>query len=342
MIYTRIFGTTESVSYGSPGIAEGDNSILYCFVKSACVLRLERTAGSFAASCSVECSLDGTSYGAAYSFAFGDVVEADITGLLRPLLDREMPTGTPAAAGTGSGNVVVTFYDDAGSVVASHMFRIAIVDGIGMAFDNNGLRPRWPAEIVLGSDLPGCPVTLPSMDIGSGSRTVEVGGVSIDNCGLSATVLARPGTTLELESDGDVIASARMVSPSCDSQSLTLVWWSPELGGYKSWAFDVVGEGMSAESLSDFVRDFSRGRASDGSIWLSLRAQQIDIAQWEYLRDILASDEVMMSAPVATSAESVEDDWLHLIAEGDPGEWRLSDRKDFSLRVIAREVAGLW
>lgn len=339
--YTRIIITPSSrtdIKYASPGIVGG--SAFYFFAQSGCILQITRNALYTAASVEVVFTRtgDGVTYGATYSFAFGDVVYADVTALVRPLILRPLPLSA-TVAGTGSVTMDVNVYDGDGVLLDTVQRSCRIIDGVDWAIDGNMSR-MLPEAVYVTTDSPNAPMTFPASDIGSGVGSVKFAGLTIDNSGLSVTAV---GTGLyELESDGVVVDSVRVAETPCDEGYMTVTWWSPELGGWKSYALEVVGEGMSVSGLTDYTRDFSPGRASDGRMWYALRAPLASLRDWLWLRDILASDEVMMRTAIATDNLNESDNWLHLIAEGDPGEWKLNDSKDFEIRVYASEVAGLW
>lgn len=339
--YTRIIITPSSrtdIKYASPGIVGG--SAFYFFAQSGCILQITRDSNYTATSVEVVMTRtgDGVTYGATYSFAFGDVVYADVTALVRPLIQRPLPL-VATLAGTGSVTMDVNVYDGDGALLDTVQRACRIIDGVDWAIDGK-LRRVLPETVYVTTDSPNAPMTFPASDIGSGVGSVKFAGITIDNSGLSVTAVGYG--TYELESDGDVVDSVRVVEAPCDDGYMTVTWWSPVLGGWKSYAFEVVGDGMSVNGLTDFTRDFSPGRASDGRMWYALRAAQIGVREWAWLRDILASDEVMTRTAIATDNLNEVDNWLHLIADGDPGEWKLTDRKDFEIRVYASEVAGLW
>lgn len=339
--YTRIIITPSSrtdIKYASPGIVGG--SAFYFFAQSGCILQITRDSNYTAASVEVVFTRtgDGATYGATYSFAFGDVVYADVTELVRPLIQRPVPL-VATLAGTGSVTMDVNVYDGDGVLLDTVQRSCRIIDGVDWAIDGN-MRRMLPETVYVTTDSPNAPMTFPASDIGSGVGSVKFAGITIDNSGLSVTAVGYG--TYELESDGAVVDSVRVLYTPCDDGYMTVTWWSPELGGWKSYAFEVVGDGMSVSGLTEFTRNFSPGRASDGRMWYALRAAQIGVREWAWLRDILASDEVMTRTAIATDNLNEVDNWLHLIAEGDPGEWKLTDSKDFELRVYASEVAGLW
>lgn len=339
--YTRIIITPSShtdIKYSSPGIVGG--SAFYFFAQSGCILQMTRDANYTAASVEVVMTRtgDGATYGATYSFAFGDIVYADVTALVRPLIQRPVPLSA-TLAGTGSVTMDINVYDSDGVLLDNVQRSCRIIDGVDWAIDGN-LRRMLPETVYVTTDSPNAPMTFPASDLGNGVGTVKFAGQTIDNSGLSVTAIG--AGTYQLESDGVVIDSVRAVETPCDDGYMTVTWWSPELGGWKSYAFEVLGDGMSVSGLTDFTRNFSPGRASDGNMWYALRAAQISIREWAWLRDILASDEVMTRTAIATNNLNEVDNWLHLIADGDPGEWKLTDRKDFEIRVYASEVAGLW
>lgn len=339
--YTRIIITPSSntdIKYASPGIVGG--SAFYFFAQSGCILQITRDALYTAASVEVVFTRtgDGVAYGATYSFAFGDVVYADVTALVRPLIQRPLPL-VATLAGTGSVTMDVNVYDGDGVLLDNVQRSCRIIDGVDCAIDGKTKRVL-PDTVYITSDATYAPMTFPAYDIGSGVGSVKFAGLTIDNSGLSVTAI---GTGLyELESDGDVVDSVDVREADCDDGYMTVTWWSPELGGWKSYAFEVLGDGMSVSGLTDYTRDFSPHRASDGRMWYALRAPLATFRDWLWLRDILASDEVMTRAAIATDNLNEVDNWLHLIAEGDPGEWKLNDSKDFEIRVYASEVAGLW
>lgn len=340
-LYTRIIITPSSltdIKYASPGIVGG--SELYFFAQSGCILQITRDASHTAASVEVVMTRtgDGATYGATYSFSFGDVVYADVTALVRPLILRPVPL-TTTLAGTGSVTMDVNIYDADGVLLDTVQRACRIIDGIDWAIDGQ-LGRMLPDTVYVTTDSTNSPITFPASDPGNGVGSVSFAGMSIDNSGLSVTAI---GTgKYELESDGVVVDSVHVREAPCDDGYMTVTWWSPELGGWKSYAYEVVGTGMSVRGLTGYTRDFSPGRASDGSMWYALRAQNIGVRDWLWLRDILASDEVMTRTVISTDNYNEMDNWLHLIADGDPGEWRLTDRKDFEIRVYASEVAGLW
>lgn len=339
--YTRIIITPSSrtdIKYASPGIVGG--SAFYFFAQSGCILQITRNALYTAASVEVVFTRtgDGVTYGATYSFAFGDVVYADVTALVRPLILRPLPLSA-TVAGTGSVTMDVNVYDGDGVLLDNVQRSCRVIDGVDWAIDGY-MRRMLPETVYVTTDSPNAPMTFPAYDIGNGVGSVKFAGITIDNSGLSVTAVGYG--TYELESDGAVVDSVRVVYAPCDVGYMTVTWWSPELGGWKSYAFEVVGDGMSVSGLTDFTRDFSPGRASDGRMWYALRAPQIGIREWVWLRDIFASDEVITPSVIATDNLNEVDNWMHLIADGDPGEWKLTDSKDFELRVYASEVAGLW
>jgi len=339
--YTRIIITPSSrtdIKYASPGIVGG--SAFYFFAQSGCILQMTRDANYTAASVEVIMTRtgDGVSYGATYSFSFSDVVYADITALVRPLIQRPVPLAA-TLAGTGSVTMDINVYDSDGVLLDNVQRACRIIDGVDWAIDGN-MRRMLPETVYVTTDSPNAPITFPASDIGNGVGTVKFAGMTIDNSGLSVTAVG--AGTYQLESDGVVIDSVMAVETPCDDGYMTVTWWSPELGGWKSYAFEVLGEGMGVSGLTDYTRDFSPHRASDGRMWYALRAPLATFRDWLWLRDILASDEVMTRTAIATDNLNEVDNWLHLIAEGDPGEWKLNDCKDFEIRVYASEVAGLW
>ena len=339
--YTRIIITPSShtdIKYASPGIVGG--SAFYFFAQSGCILQMTRDANYTAASVEVIITRtgDGVTYGATYSFAFSDVVYADVTALVRPLIQRPVPS-VATLAGTGSVTMDINVYDGDGVLLDTVQRSCRIIDGIDWAIDGK-MKRVLPDVVYITSDSTYAPMTFPASDIGSGVGTVKFAGLTIDNSGLSVTAI---GTGLyELESDGDVVDSVDVREADCADGHMTVTWWSPELGGWKSYAFEVLREGMSVSGLTDYTRDFSPHRASDGRMWYALRAPLATFRDWLWLRDILASDVVMTRAAIATDNLNEVDSWMHLIADGDPGEWKLNDRKDFEIRVYASEVAGLW
>lgn len=339
--YTRIIITPSSrtdIKYASPGIVGG--SAFYFFAQSGCILQITRNALYTAASVEVVMTStgDGATYGATYSFAFGDVVYADVTALVRPLIQRPLPL-VATLAGTGSVTMDVNVYDGDGALLDTVQRSCRIIDGVDWAIDGY-MRRMLPDTVYVTTDSPNAPMTFPASDIGNGVGSVKFAGLTIDNSGLSVTAI---GTGLyELESDGVVVDSVDVREADCDDGYMTVTWWSPELGGWKSYAFEVLGDGMSVSGLTDYTRDFSPHRASDGRMWYNLRAPLATLHDWLWLRDILASDDVLTLTAIATDNLNEVDNWLHLIAEGDPGEWKLNDCKDFEIRVYASEVAGLW
>ena len=120
----------------------------------------------------------------------------------------------------------------------------------------------------------------------------------------------------------------------CTNESVMLVWWSPELGGWKTVVADVVSTADGITERDPQMRGFGRVNGISGHLSLNLRLPLLTQNDYIYYRDLLFSDEVYL------------DDWFLLDYEegmstirkavrvsGSLPAWRVNDVKDFDFTI---------
>lgn len=157
-----------------------------------------------------------------------------------------------------------------------------------------------------------------------------------------AMTSARPYTALTIRDTGGDLAVCRVVWEECLADKINIRWWSPQLGGWKSYAADVVAGECGVTERTMQQRGFGLVDGVDGNTGFSCRFPRLTHRDWLYFRDILLSDEIYIdevdnvalggtsqavSRPVRVSAQSQS--------------WRLTDTKDFDFSVIYDYISEL-
>lgn len=155
--------------------------------------------------------------------------------------------------------------------------------------------------------------------------------IKIVSSGVSYT------TALGFRRDGgDMLPlfTANLEWVSCSNDSVMLVWWSPELGGWKTVVADVVSTADGITEREPQMRGFERVNGTSAQLSLVLRLPLLTQNDYFYYRDLLFSDEVYL------------DDWFLLDYEegmstirkavrvnGNAPAWKVNEVKDLEFTI---------
>lgn len=347
----RQYTTLETLSDGSkvkigkPGITYKASTpkLLYMFCQSGIVFAIEQGTLSTADHAVVTItSAGGETVQITYSFAYGGTIYADITDVVRSMVVRTLPTSpTPSSVGTALTVLDVELYDDTDTAVDNTSFSVQAIDGIDYATEipGEGFWPGVPDRV----RVSGHPVTfLANGSDGEATVTVKNGTYSatVDNNGQAVT-FSGPSTAYEVVENGNTAARCILETVECISDNVTLRWWSPELGGWKSCVWDVVEQGQDVARVTLFDRLFARNAAADASLWLRLRSPLCSMRDWLWLRDIAVSDEVEMLVAEKVETGGSTDIWRSVTVSPASSAWKINDVKDFDIVVTTAEASSL-
>lgn len=345
--YTNIatFSDGSTLEIGKPGITYKASPLtLWLFCQSGIIFRIKKGSSSTAVAMDVTVTdSNSDTVVTHYSFAFGDLIYADITDIVKSMVLRTLPVAI-RQAGTSLGGIVFELFDtDSLSVGAASMEATAI-DALDYAYEDvlSGQCPGVPEHIRLhGSAW----LTLPALG-SSGQSTVIVkyGGNSatLDNAGQAATLPAStvPSTYI-LVDNGDDIARCEVELIDCTDDSVTLRWWSVELGGWKTCAWDVLEVGQDGDRVTLFDRIYDRNAASDASNTLRLRVPLCTHNEWAWLRDIAISDQVEMLGSEKIAVGGATDVWRSVVVEQQSSTHKMREDKDFEIVITTAEASSL-
>lgn len=335
----------SKVKSGKPGITykKGNPKLLYMFVQSGIVIAIEKGALSTADHTVVTItSAGGEAVQITYSFAYGGTIYADITDVVRSMVIRTLPTSsTPSSVGTALTGLDVELFDDTDTAVDNTSFDVRAIDGLDYAYDSPGAKwPGIPDRVRLYTITP---LTFLTNGSDGESTVVAKNGTyigTLDNNGQAATFLSA-ANTFEVVDNGVVAASCEIEWVDCESDKVTLRWWSPELGGWKSYVWDVVEQGQDVDRVTLFDRLFARNAAANASLWLRLRAPLCSMRDWLWLRDISVSDEVEMIDMEKIETGGSTNVWRSVTVSPASSAWKIRDIKDFDIVVTTAEASSL-
>lgn len=345
--YTKIaaFSDGSALAIGKPGITYKASPLtLWLFCQSGIIFRVEKDALSTAVAMDVTVTdSNSDTVVTHYSFAFGDEIYADVTDIVRSMVVRALPNAI-GQAGTSLGGIVFELFDTDGVSVGSVSAEAIAIDALDYAYEDaaSGQWPGVPEHIRLHSSAW---LTFPALG-SSGQSTVMVkyGGSSatLDNAGQAATL---PASTVPsdyvLVDDDDEIARCEVELVDCTDDSVMLRWWSVELGGWKTCAWDVLEAGQAGDRVTLFDRLYARNAASDASNTLRLRVPLCTHNEWAWLRDIAISDQVEMLGSEKIAVGGATNVWRSVVVEQQSSTHKMREDKDFEIVITTAEASSL-
>lgn len=133
----------------------------------------------------------------------------------------------------------------------------------------------------------------------------------------------------------NIIAFTKVEWVDCGSDNITLLWWSPELGGWKTMVADVTGTADSVTERSEQEMALCRVDGVTGLLGFSVRFPLLTQRDYMYYRDILLSDEVYVVEDDTDSFDGVVSEIRRAVrVSGSLPAWKTGDVKDFEFNVI--------
>lgn len=136
--------------------------------------------------------------------------------------------------------------------------------------------------------------------------------------------------------DGDmpILYSTQVEWCGCSRDQLTLLWWSPELGGWKTMVADVVGTADSVSERSPMERAFCKVDGVAGTLSFAARFPLLTLRDYTYYRDIMLSDEVYVVELDTVSYDGATSEIRKAVrVSGSLPTWRVNDVKDFEFTI---------
>lgn len=323
--------------------------IVYAFIQSGLQLRLTKKTGGTADYATVTVTTGGETNIMTVSFRYNDVSYADITELARVGIQKTMATAGQCERGGTAGSITIEEFTAANvSLGTVSMNDVFFIDGLARAHQPaSALFATIPDRIILptGNDFAGYrqAVVRPSAAYGTGSVTVATKlsngskdhSVNVPNTSAPVVVEVKDTVAWIDTPQGKV----RIEHESCTTDKVFVMWWSSEDGGWKSYLCDILNFSGGVDSRTRYNAGFEHGDTVTGHTVMSARFPLCTYNDWCYVRDILTSGEVRLWSPLTYSAGSLSEMvGVRAVAEGDFGEWRAKDIKDFNIKLIIDEL----
>lgn len=136
--------------------------------------------------------------------------------------------------------------------------------------------------------------------------------------------------------DGDmpILYSTQVEWCECSRDKLTLLWWSPELGGWKTMVADIVGTADGVAERSPMERAFCKVDGVAGTLSFAARFPLLTLRDYMYYRDIMLSDEVYVVETDTVSYDGTAAEIRKAVrVSGSLPAWRVNDVKDFEFTI---------
>lgn len=145
----------------------------------------------------------------------------------------------------------------------------------------------------------------------------------------------RPYTMLAIRDTGGDLAVCRVVWEDCMDDKINIRWWSPQLGGWKTYTADVVAGSCNVTTREMQQRGFNLVDGVEGTTGFECRFPMLTYRDWLYFRDILFSDEVYIDEVDNVTLGGLSQDVAHPArVSAQAQSWRLTDIKDFEFSVV--------
>ena len=333
-----------------PAMLDVSQNYYDAYTQEPCVIRFVRSALSTTASIRVtvtELDGGGQSVAAYVTFDNADTQYFDLTEILRCWMLRPAATLTAArprtryllsieefnSGGTALGHRDITVYAYDARDPDDAKYNTQLPDTFRMIAD--ATLTDWQAATVRATvdncelgvyDQDGVPITTFTSD--AGDMYSAQWRFRHNVAALAAKV------TLGTEAEQ---MTARVVWEGCAANKVQLRWWSPECGGYKSVAAEMLGVAADKSGDAAYIKAFNdvwAARLADG---IRCRIPLCTMRDVMYHRDLYASDEVEMRWSVGVYSYS-----KRVRITGAPPDAPITGVVDMPFVMQLSEVSSLW
>lgn len=342
-----------SVSY--PGFRSGDKNT-YVFAQSSPVLRLTR-GGTTSKYAIVTLTAGGKTFEVKLSFEHSVVAEVDISVISQMLAQRTAPSATMAMTGVPGAIAVEVFnYSDV-SFGGTKIDRVYYCDATDSTFGgktNSPYIPVLPEKIVLPAYYTSqrAPFCAKAYSVHQDSnvyfRTETAAGTLINMTayenrgeGVGINIQSSIAYIKTCDNNGNVYQSCRIERKDCTASSVLLVWWSFDVGGYKSYLADVKGVGDAVSEIGEYREGFVNNAAKTSNEIYNVRFENLTFRDYCYVRDLFVSDYVVLVVFDNISGSEMQTERSVTVKAGDM-VWKLNDIKDLDFEIKLEEEGVLW
>lgn len=357
--YDYLYLGTGKVGFSFPGFTAQDDGVV-AFAQADPIVRIEVAtagaawldvgvstyAGAWAGSDPLDCSQH-------IAVAQGQTVYVPMAEVIKAAIVRTFTgiTSTPQVPAVVI-NLVFTLYNNV-------LVELETIDVKVYAYDSLGN----PAELMQDWRVPGIPdkmrlmldfnnyMTFPCLQIlppaysvsfvqylSNGSNTDYV--TEIDGSSrvfkIPSSYALHASSFAYRRDDGDmpVLYRTQVEWCECSRDKLTLLWWSPELGGWKTMVADVAGTADSVTERNALERAFCKVDGVAGTLSFAARFPLLTMRDYMYYRDIMLSDEVYVVEEDTVSYDGTTAEIRKAVrVSGSMPTWRVNDVKDFDFTI---------
>lgn len=341
------------VSY--PGFRSGDKNT-YVFAQSSPVIRLTR-GGTTSKYAVVTLTAGGKTFGVKLSFEHSVSAEVNISVIAQMLAQRTAPSATMAMTGVqGTIEVDVFNYSDVsfGITTLSRVYYCDATDSTFGGKTNSPYIPVLPEKIVLPAyytshRAPFCAKAYSVHQDGSVYFKTETAAGTLINMtsyenrgeGVGINIQSNIAYIKTCDVKGNVYQSCRIERKGCTESSVLLVWWSFEVGGYKSYLADVKGVGEAVSETGEYREGFVTNAAKTANETYNARFENLSFSDYCYVRDLFVSDYVVLVVFDNIGGSEMQTERSVTVKAGDTG-WRLNDMKDLDFEIKFEEEGVIW